>query len=481
MLWKRITQIVALVFILSILLTDLLAEDTNDTERSNAMFDHSTRWPASGPLRVHPDNPRYFTDGSGRAIYLTGSHTWAALHERRLEETPVFDYTAWLDFMEKHNHNFLRLWAWEQAAWMQFTDRKILYYPNRYMRTGPGEALDGEPKFDLTKFNEEFFQRLRSRVIAAGERGIYVGVMLFQGFSLDKTRGKENGCNAFNGHPMNINNNINGINGDPNGSGTGNQVHTLDVPEVTTLQEEFVKKVINTLNDLDNVLWEISNESHGQSVEWHYHLINVIHEYEKTKPNQHPVGMTGAAIKNKSMFESAAEWISPVNGNIYKNDPVVGDGSKVVIVDTDHIQPWGTDPKWPWRCFMRGHNFIVMDPYMDARFDSPAAPVPEWNDIRRQMGYTLRWARRIDLAAMTPKNQLSSTEYCLANPGKEYLIYLPDGGSMSVDLSAASGELSAAWFNPATGEDIDAGKVAGGGKSEFTAPFDGHAVLYIQS
>jgi len=32
-----------------------------------------------GPLRVHPDNPRYFTDGSDRVIYLTGSHTWANL------------------------------------------------------------------------------------------------------------------------------------------------------------------------------------------------------------------------------------------------------------------------------------------------------------------------------------------------------------------------------------------------------------------
>ena len=31
---------------------------------------------AKGPLRVHPENPRYFTDGSGRAVYLTGSHVW---------------------------------------------------------------------------------------------------------------------------------------------------------------------------------------------------------------------------------------------------------------------------------------------------------------------------------------------------------------------------------------------------------------------
>ena len=33
--------------------------------------------PATGPLRVHPTNHRYFTDGSGKAILLTGSHTWA--------------------------------------------------------------------------------------------------------------------------------------------------------------------------------------------------------------------------------------------------------------------------------------------------------------------------------------------------------------------------------------------------------------------
>jgi hypothetical protein len=38
--------------------------------------------PPAGPLRIHPENPRYFTagarmpDGSLRAVYLTGAHTW---------------------------------------------------------------------------------------------------------------------------------------------------------------------------------------------------------------------------------------------------------------------------------------------------------------------------------------------------------------------------------------------------------------------
>ena len=158
-----------------------------------------------GPLKVCRDNPRYFATPDGQPVYLTGSHTWACLHERLLDETPVFDYSAWLDMMSRNGQNFLRLWAWEQAAWMQFTSRKVKYGPNRYRRTGPGKALDGGPRFDLSEFNDDFFDRLRFRVLAAGKRGIYVGVMLFQGFSVDKRKvdAVDEGQNAFNGHPMN--------------------------------------------------------------------------------------------------------------------------------------------------------------------------------------------------------------------------------------------------------------------------------------
>lgn len=37
---------------------------------------------AAGPLRMHPSNPRYFTDGSGRAVYLTGSICVSLIRDR---------------------------------------------------------------------------------------------------------------------------------------------------------------------------------------------------------------------------------------------------------------------------------------------------------------------------------------------------------------------------------------------------------------
>lgn len=72
--------------------------------------------PIMGPIQVSPANPRYFTDGSGRAIYLTGSHYWLNLQDGGFTDpSPTFNYENWLDFLQSNNHNFFRLWTWEQA------------------------------------------------------------------------------------------------------------------------------------------------------------------------------------------------------------------------------------------------------------------------------------------------------------------------------------------------------------------------------
>ena len=73
---------------------------------------------AKGPLTVLKANPRYFTDGSGKAVYLTGSHTWNNLQDMGAgDPPPAFDFDAYLDFLERRQHNFIRLWHWEQFAW----------------------------------------------------------------------------------------------------------------------------------------------------------------------------------------------------------------------------------------------------------------------------------------------------------------------------------------------------------------------------
>ena len=129
---------------------------------------------ARGPLRVHPMNPRYFADPRGRAVLLVGSHTWSNLVDIGPgDPPPKFDFTAYLDFLEKHHHNFIRLWTWESVTWNTEKNRRKGTHrvaPGPWARTGPGKALDGKAKLNLETFSAEYFRRLRSRVASARGR-----------------------------------------------------------------------------------------------------------------------------------------------------------------------------------------------------------------------------------------------------------------------------------------------------------------------
>jgi len=442
------------------------------------------RLPLIGPLRVNPLNPRYFTNDSGRAIFLTGSHTWANLVDIGRSDPPrAFDYSAYLDFLTRHNHNFFRLWTWEHSYWpgesLLNNPADLWLAPLPYSRTGPGLALDGKPKCDLTKFDTDYFDRLRDRVLRAGQRGIYVSIMLFNGFSIERKDGESNPWRA---HPFNTANNINGIDGDRDGDGEGTEVHTLSDPAITALQEAYVREVVDTVNDLDNVLFEISNESRPESRDWQYHMIRFLKQYEIGRLKQHPLGMTVAwpGGDNIDLWNSPADWISP-NGDL---EPLIpADGQKVVLEDTDHLCGICGTVSWVWKSFLSGRNPIFMDPY-DIIKEFVAAPpvdirISTWEPVRRNMGYALTFANRMDLARMFPCGELASSGYCLADqkPGQAaYLAYFPDGTGI-LELPT-KGSFAVEWFCPSNGK-VYSGKKSTEGQRQFAAPFRGEAVLYL--
>jgi len=437
-------------------------------------------------LRVSTDNPRYFTDRSGKAIYLTGSHTWNTLVEMNTPANPqLFDFDAYLDFLKRYNHNFIRLWTWELFI---YNDRPEMDEHHKLHRTSPlpwltvnGEpAPDGNQKFDLTKFNPAYFERLRQRVAASKEKGIYVSIMLFEGW------GEQFRSNSFQNHPFYPLNNVNNIMIDTTGDVRALSKHELVNKQVLAIQEAYVKKVIETVNDLDNVLYEISNENHPASTEWQYHMINFIKKYEKSLPNQHPVGMTFQyeGGKNKTLFDSPADWISPNAEGGYKVSPKPSDGSKVVLTDTDHLWGLGGNHQWVWKSFMQGLNPIFMDPYDGKLFqhgETPRIPKEEMELIRKNMGYTLKYAQRMSLIDMLPDTTLSSSGYCLRHANREYLVYIPEGNKVELNFASIRGAFSTEWFDPLTGNKNIGDKINGGKKLTLISPFkSGEAVLYLK-
>jgi hypothetical protein len=182
------------------------------------------------------------------------------------------------------------------------------------------------------------------------------------------------------------------------------------------------------------------------------------------------------------LFESPAEWISPNPEGGYRDNPPAADGSKVVLTDTDHLWGIGGSQVWVWKSFLRGLNPLFMEPYdgtvIGNRFDT------KWDPVRKSLGYTRRLAERINLPAMTPNSELASSGFCLAHASADegqYLVYAPDGGTVTIDLSSTPGKLEAQWLDPSKGTSVDAMSIDGAGAGKLRVPFAGDGVLWLKT
>jgi hypothetical protein len=352
--------------------------------------------------------------------------------------------------------------------------------------------------------------------------------MFFDGWALHLSPSPDN----VEGHPFHDMNNINGIS---IRSILDHQVLPLD-PRVQALEEAYIRKVIDTLHDLPNVLWEVSNESSGggkvdmefaqmmgfsevpewgDSTKWHYWVIDVVKQYEQEKGYvPHSSGMTmqfpvADQLKvNDPLYNSRAEWISPgYDDEIFAqgghpmapgsppsrwlDNPPPNEGRKVVITDTDHYAS-AADALWAWKSFLRGHHPILMDYGIiagvnppDPAAESPGVPpYAAFEAARYAMGDTLRYAEMMNLIEMEPRPDLSSTGYVLADPGQEYLILQPADVADPFTVKLEPGTYQVEWFDVNRRETKADGQVTvdSVGDPKFMTPFAeaGPPVLYLR-
>jgi hypothetical protein len=464
-------------------------------------------WPAeiTGPLTVS-HNPNYFKDARGATLILNGSQTWNTFQDWGTNGSiETLDFNAFVNFLSAHGHNFTLLWITEMPKFCNLpvtanAPPDFVASPLPWLRTGPGNASDGGLKFDLTRFDPSFFDRLHTRVQALQRAGIYAGVYLFTGEWLNVFR-----CPS-DGYPLTGVNNINGVDDGYTSGKKGTGAVTMAAPNaITRFQDAYVEKVIDTLNDLPNVLWIVSEEAPSDSTWWNAHQISHIRAYEAKKRHQHPIGYAALiGAPDTIIYNSDADWVAP-EARI-SPEKSCGSGKpacKVNVNDSDHsyFGMWNHTPQinrnYAWENFMNGNQVLFMDPYLvyyprenrnlcvSPKNGICNGPDPRWDNFRDNLGFILRYSRKLKLAKVTPRSSLSSTKFCLAYTapaGAEYLVYAPSGGSFTVDLSAmpATRKLTAEWFNPATGATVAENPVSAGSPAQsFTPPFSGDAVLYL--
>jgi hypothetical protein len=76
-------------------------------------------------------------------------------------------------------------------------------------------------------------------------------------------------------------------------------------------------------------------------------------------------------------------------------------------------------------------------------------------------------------------NRSDNEAYCLAESGKQYAVYFTDGGSVTLDMSGASGSFNIRWLEIAGSKWGSTTTIEGGGIRTLTPPSSGQWVVLL--
>ena len=422
--------------------------------------------PAAGALSILKSNPHYFEDPQGRPIILIGDYTWGAFSDLD------YDYRAFLDSQKARGLNQCRLWIWWGAE--QFPEETK--YVGRshiepYLRPGPGTASDGKPKYDLTRFNEKFFDRLRDLCSAARERGIFLQLITFDAWMLKHEH-------LWKLHAYHRDNNVNGVDGDPNGTGKGIDGKagfcSMGNPKSMEFQKAYIRKLVDAVNEFENVYFEIANENY-YSREWELHLCDFIHEYEKGKSRRH-LTMPRDLPSHSDVVQKWDPAI--VHRDILKKrelrQPLLFDTDWTINQKDDEVR------RATWSAVLSGGHFSYMD---DSLEQFRLVPNQDKRaELHRQIDHLAAFVKQIKPWQMEPDKAVVKSGQAFAFvSSQELAAYLPGGGTVFLDLSRMKHRLTARWYNPRDGRFGEERMIRDASDSHFEAPGGGDWALLIRT
>jgi hypothetical protein len=422
------------------------------------------------PIALHPDNPHYFIwEGKPTVLVTSGEHYGALMN---LD----FDHVRYFDELKAHGLNHTRTFTGvyrENAAAFKITDNTLAPKANRFIcpwarSDKPGYA-EGGNKFDLTKWDEAYFERLRDFMAQAKKRGIVVELTLF--------------CPMYNDDmwkscPMNAVTNTGGV-----GKCPRTEVYTLKHQDLLDIQLAVTRKIINELREYDNLYYEVCNEPYfgGVTMEWQHRIVDAIVEAERDFPAKHLISLNIANGRKKVEKPHPAVSIFNFHYCVPPDTVAMNYGLNRVIGENETGFRGRDDVLYRtegWDFLLAGgalynnldYSFTTSHP--DGTFRDYKSPGGGSVELRRQLGILKRFLEGFDLVRMKPdKSVIRSvspelTASALADPGKAYAIYLHvplpdkpkdlkallrDDIEATLTLELPAGTYKAEWVDAKTG------------------------------
>jgi len=424
-------------------------------------FNRFAKAEQAAPISLNPVNPHYLLF-RGKPVFLLGSteHYGAVMNRD-------FDYAKYLQTIHQQGMGVTRTFS---GSYMEpdgafnishntlapATEKLIAPWARSQM---PGYAKGGN-KFDLTKWDDDYFKRLSDFVSQASQRGIVVEMVLFCPY-YEEAQWKLS--------PLNAINNVNRI-----GAISRLKANTMENGNLLPIQEAMVHKIVTTLARFDNVYFEICNEPYfgGVTLDWQKHIAGVIHEAERSLPHPHLIAQN---ISNGAKKIEQPDGLVSIFNFHYATPPdavTMNYGLDRVIADDETgFKGTGDDiyRMEAWDFLLAGGGiFDHLDYSFTAGHEDGTFALPPKQPggggvaLRRQFAILKAFLESFDFVHMKPDTHVVKgplpkgvTDRALSEPGKAYAIYVRGKEMTDLKLDLPAGNYRIEWINPVTGKTLN--------------------------
>lgn len=419
---------------------------------------------AAEPIRLHPANPHYFLFRERPTILVTATEHYGAV--LNLD----FDYVPYLDVLKTNGFNLTRVFSGayrEIKGSFGIADNTLAPAPGRYAAPWPRShepgASVGGSRFDLSKWDEGYFQRLKDFTAQAGQRGVVVELVFFCTFYSE---------DLWQASPMNARNNINNV-----GHVSRHEVYSTKERALQEAQENLVRKIVTELKGFDNLYYEVCNEPYerpGLTKEWNDRIVTTIVETEMALHSAHLIAQ--GFDKHSPRIQNAHPHVSIFNFHSATPDCARSNyGLNKVLADDETGGKGRGDLPYraeAWEFLLNGgavydhldFTFTVRRP--DGTATLTREPGGGGLELRKQLQILKSFIEGFDFLRMKPDSTavqnlraLSSSSdasavraSALLEAGQAYLFYFHGGTQCEFELDLSTGVYRGEWIDPRTGK-----------------------------
>ena len=393
-----------------------------------------------------------------------------------------FDYKKYLQTLYEEGMDYTRIFTGSYVENAQsFGIEKNTLAPLKgkfiapWARSEVPGYVNGGNKFDLDKWNTDYFERLHNFVATAEKLDIIVEVTFFSSIYRDDYWKY---CPFYSENNINSTDRIERI-----------FVHTKRNGNLFKYQEAMVRKITRELNQYDNEPWSDqqggifllnktnipkdqpwhtkSDLASDLSMEWQKEIASIVRDEEKNLPKKHLIAQNycnyGQPISemdpNIDIMNFHYVWPEAVHWNYGYDRPINFDESGFSQNEES------TYRKQAWRFILAGGaifnnlDYSFVAGHEDGSFEKNTSPGLGTKFLRKQFKFLKDFMAELDFVNMRPANHWMKHApgfiyQGLAKEGEIYCYYFEGSDDIEVLLKVKDGKYVIEWWDPASGEKI---------------------------